>query len=456
MLLGAYMLAPVRAQAEELSAQNYQNITVDKAYSMSRNGSFPNLVFLDVRYQCEYDMGHLDSAILIPYNELEMRIGELEQRKNSEIIVYCKAGSRSQIACETLAKYNFTKIYNMVGGIFAWIEAGYPIWTTSHYVTVNITDEEILLQIEPLLLHQTYVPCAQNQTCTNCNGPPNTTSALEEQRENFTKILMTYEVGGASGDVTVAKTLLRNYTEYSDESNRTLSFVYVEVVAGNISMQSYILNYLVDDIGYSLSLSTTLSPIISGAYYDSSTVMNYAPINGTRVTSLELVQVNSSVTLSETYAIFSKVARKMENMYKHDEDYNISSLAGSYHGIEKEAAYLSRLVRGQIAQYDCPVLHNSAILRDMMCGPCGCQNDECGGGGGSTCTFECFLYHFISCYTGDIGLLSMGCLWGCALGALICGPLYPVCVWPCIAACGIFDVAAVVYCVVVALDACCI
>lgn len=45
----------------------------------------------------------------------------------------------------------FTRVYSMLGGITAWIKAGYPIYTTYHYVTVNVLEEEIFLQIDPLL-----------------------------------------------------------------------------------------------------------------------------------------------------------------------------------------------------------------------------------------------------------------------------------------------------------------
>ncbi|MCP8305060.1 MAG: hypothetical protein H3Z50_06320 [archaeon] len=87
----------------------FHNITVDTAYDTITNGSFPNLVVLDVRTQSEYYMSHLYNAILIPHDELETRIGELEGLENNEIIVYCGSGYRSEIASEVLVEYNFKK-----------------------------------------------------------------------------------------------------------------------------------------------------------------------------------------------------------------------------------------------------------------------------------------------------------------------------------------------------------
>lgn len=174
MLLTAFVFVPpVVAEGQLQSADTgFEDITVDVAYDMIADDSLVDLVVLDVRYQFEYDMGHLYDAVLIPYDELEARIGELEGQKNHEIIVYCRSGYRSEIASEILVEHNFTKVYNMLGGILAWIEAYYPIYTTSHYATIDVVDEEILLQIEPLLLRQTgCVSCVQNQTCPSGNEP---------------------------------------------------------------------------------------------------------------------------------------------------------------------------------------------------------------------------------------------------------------------------------------------
>ncbi|MFX1588226.1 MAG: rhodanese-like domain-containing protein, partial [Promethearchaeota archaeon] len=96
---------------------------------ITNHTQYPNLLILDVRSQSEYDESHLYNATLIPHDEIDSRISELESYKNTEIIVYCKSGSRSEMASQNLAStHNFTKIYNMLGGITEWIIAGYPVW----------------------------------------------------------------------------------------------------------------------------------------------------------------------------------------------------------------------------------------------------------------------------------------------------------------------------------------
>ena len=67
----------------------YVNIDVNTAFSMITNGSFSDLLVLDVRTKGEYDSGHIYRAIWIPHTELKARIEELAGHEDDEIIVYC-------------------------------------------------------------------------------------------------------------------------------------------------------------------------------------------------------------------------------------------------------------------------------------------------------------------------------------------------------------------------------
>lgn len=335
-----------------------------------------SLVILDVRNQSEYNMGHLYDAVLMPVYELEDRIGELQEHINDPIIVYCKAGSRSQVACEILVSHGFTKVYNMLGGITAWMEAGYPIYTTYHHVTVNVLDEEILLQIEPLLLYQAGCAscgcqsCGQNQTCQNNNITPNITITTLEQNETYTVTLVTYEVNDTAYEVTIAQTLLWNYSETSDEINRTAKFISTEITAEDIFLQFYSLSYLVQHEKYNLTLYTTLTPLDSETYNSSFTVMNYAPAGKSELTSLEFVEFNSSVTLSQQYAILGKVAKEVGKVYEKSEDETLAQLAQGYYTMQEEAKHLAKLVEKQLAEYDREILSARALISDDRVAVC--------------------------------------------------------------------------------------
>lgn len=105
------------------SASSYVNVNVSVAKQMIETN--PNLVILDVRSQSEYDSGHIENATLIPSDQLAGRISELDKQK--DILVYCAAGGRSATASQLLVDNGFLNVYNILGGITAWKNAGYWI-----------------------------------------------------------------------------------------------------------------------------------------------------------------------------------------------------------------------------------------------------------------------------------------------------------------------------------------
>jgi rhodanese-related sulfurtransferase len=81
-------------------------------------------VIVDVREDSEWNEQHIPGAIHIPLAQLNGRISELKQYKDTPVITQCKAGGRSAKALEVLKSVGFTKVYNMDGGIMAWDKAG--------------------------------------------------------------------------------------------------------------------------------------------------------------------------------------------------------------------------------------------------------------------------------------------------------------------------------------------
>mgnify|MGYP002395730737 CR=1 FL=1 len=127
-------------------ANPYTNVSVSAAKAMI--DSNPNLVILDVRYLYEYEDGHIRNAILIPKDELAGRLDELDKEK--ETLVYCRSGVRSAAACAILDANSFTSVYNMQGGILAWISVGYPIeiifgviWEEKTYPVITFSNSTI-------------------------------------------------------------------------------------------------------------------------------------------------------------------------------------------------------------------------------------------------------------------------------------------------------------------------
>ena len=109
--------------AKLLDKEEYYDITVLEAKELIEET--PDLIILDVRTVSEYEENHLETAINIPIDELQIRLDELN--KKNKIIVYCRTGNRSSTAIEILIEAGYTEIYHMYEGISIWIQKNYPI-----------------------------------------------------------------------------------------------------------------------------------------------------------------------------------------------------------------------------------------------------------------------------------------------------------------------------------------
>jgi phage shock protein E len=69
-------------------------------------------ILIDVRTAGEYNGGHLEHAILIPYDEIAKKIADHVKKKDERIVLYCRSGHRAGIAKKTLEKMGYTDVIN--------------------------------------------------------------------------------------------------------------------------------------------------------------------------------------------------------------------------------------------------------------------------------------------------------------------------------------------------------
>jgi rhodanese-related sulfurtransferase len=103
---------------------NYLEVSSKEALELIRNNQ---PLVLDVRTDAEYKSGHLENAVLIPVQQLQLRIKDLAAYKNQDILVYCATGNRSTVASKILIDSGFKRIHNMRYGIYRWSRDTYPI-----------------------------------------------------------------------------------------------------------------------------------------------------------------------------------------------------------------------------------------------------------------------------------------------------------------------------------------
>jgi phage shock protein E len=69
-------------------------------------------LLIDVRTGPEWNEGHLEGAILIPYDKIEEGIAKSAPDKKTKIQLYCRSGRRSGIAMNVLKKLGYEDVSN--------------------------------------------------------------------------------------------------------------------------------------------------------------------------------------------------------------------------------------------------------------------------------------------------------------------------------------------------------
>lgn len=84
------------------------------------------LTILDVREATEFAVSHLPEAKNLPLSKIPAEIAPFAALKDQAVLLYCASGGRSTAAAHQLKRQGFTQLYNLDGGIDAWINAGFP------------------------------------------------------------------------------------------------------------------------------------------------------------------------------------------------------------------------------------------------------------------------------------------------------------------------------------------
>jgi len=86
-------------------------------------------LLFDTREQEEYDISHIKDAIHLGFNAFDFsKSTSLPSNKNTTIVVYCSLGIRSEIIGKQLIAQGYTKVYNLYGGIFEWVNKGEKVY----------------------------------------------------------------------------------------------------------------------------------------------------------------------------------------------------------------------------------------------------------------------------------------------------------------------------------------
>lgn len=94
-----------------------------------------NDVFIfDARKREEYEVSHIKGARYVGYDDFdEARLEGIP--KDAKIVVYCSIGYRSEKIGDKLQKLGYSRVSNLYGSIFEWVNQGFEV--------VNLAEEPI-------------------------------------------------------------------------------------------------------------------------------------------------------------------------------------------------------------------------------------------------------------------------------------------------------------------------
>ena len=83
-------------------------------------------IVIDVREPAEFSSGHIADAQSIPLSQVCATA--LPNFTGKKVVINCQRGARGTAACQKLhADLTDAELYNLEGGISAWIDAGFPV-----------------------------------------------------------------------------------------------------------------------------------------------------------------------------------------------------------------------------------------------------------------------------------------------------------------------------------------
>ena len=108
-------VSPVNHTTPAPEKAEYVRISPQDAETMMSG----DVVILDVRTQDEFDAGHIENAILLPDYEIAEKAESVIADKAQTVLIYCRAGRRSEAAAKELIDMGYTGVFDF-GGIEDW------------------------------------------------------------------------------------------------------------------------------------------------------------------------------------------------------------------------------------------------------------------------------------------------------------------------------------------------
>ncbi|MCF6300246.1 MAG: rhodanese-like domain-containing protein [Proteobacteria bacterium] len=102
----------------------FKSVSTDQ---LTRLVNHQNAKIIDVRNAESFKKGHIVNAIHMPLADIISGKAKIDSLKKSPVIAYCDRGNSSLTACNHLSKAGIASVFNLTGGVNAWVTDKLPL-----------------------------------------------------------------------------------------------------------------------------------------------------------------------------------------------------------------------------------------------------------------------------------------------------------------------------------------
>jgi len=113
-------------QVVPVEGGSYTDVSVKGLTSMLENKDFE---FINVHIPYAGEIEQTDT--FVPFDQVEQNISSFPSDKDAKIVVYCRSGGMSAISARDLVRLGYTNVFNLDGGMNAWVASGQELLQTN-------------------------------------------------------------------------------------------------------------------------------------------------------------------------------------------------------------------------------------------------------------------------------------------------------------------------------------
>jgi len=113
-------------EAVALKFRDVRRVSPGELVTWMRDPNRPPPLLVDARPADQYQVSHIDGAVNIDPSQPDIS-GLVHVRRDNPVVVYDGPGVVGAAMVKALADTGFTRVSNLDGGLFRWVNEGHPV-----------------------------------------------------------------------------------------------------------------------------------------------------------------------------------------------------------------------------------------------------------------------------------------------------------------------------------------